>query len=375
MYKTFRFRMYPNNNQIVLIHKTFGCYRFIYNHFLNICKDNGFRSAFDMIKELPNLTKEYEWLGEVDSCSLRCAIFNLEDAYKNFFSKRNGYPSFKSKYHKQSYRTNYITRMYKDKKYSNIELDLVNKKIKLPKLGLVDIRGYRNLNVINGKIINATVVKETTGKYYVNILYNVIDIIEEKVKPRWVVGIDLGVKDLVVTSSGEKYKNPKEIKRFEKRIKRLQRKLSRQVKESNNYHKTKIKISKIYSKLKNSRKHNIIKIVNKLIEDYDIIISEKLDIKKMTHKSNLSKNILDASFSKICSMLEWKSIIKRKHYYQIDRYFPSSKICSHCGEKTNKTNNLEIRKWECSKCHSINDRDINASINIMFEGLKNCFDK
>ena len=265
--------------------------------------------------------------------------------------------------------------MYKDKKYSNIELDLVNKKIKLPKLGLVDIRGYRNLNVINGKIINATVVKETTGKYYVNVLYNVIDIIEEKVKPRWVVGIDLGVKDLVVTSSGENYKNPKEIKRFEKRIKRLQRKLSRQVKESNNYHKTKIKISKIYSKLKNSRKHNIIKIVNKLIEDYDIIISEKLDIKKMTHKSNLSKNILDASFSKICSMLEWKSKIKGKYYYQIDRYFPSSKICSHCGEKTNKTNNLEIRKWECSKCHSINDRDINASINIMFEGLKYCFDK
>lgn len=375
MYKTFRFRMYPNDNQIVLIHKTFGCYRFIYNHFLNICKDNVFCSAFDMIKELPNLTKEYEWLGEVDSCSLRCAIFNLEDAYKNFFSKRSGYPSFKSKYHKQSYRTNYITRMYKDKKYSNIELDLVNKKIKLPKLGLVDIRGYRNLNVINGKIINATVVKETTGKYYVNVLYNVIDIIEEKVKPRWVVGIDLGVKDLVVTSSGEKYKNPKEIKRFEKRIKRLQRKLSRQVKESNNYHKTKIKISKIYSKLKNSRKHNIIKIVNKLIEDYDIIISEKLDIKKMTHKSNLSKNILDASFNKICSMLEWKSKIKGKYYYQIDRYFPSSKKCSHCGEKTNKTNNLEIRKWECSKCHSINDRDINASINIMFEGLKYCFDK
>ena len=228
----------------------------------------------------------------------------------------------------------------------------------------------------NGKIINmSSVVKETTGKYYVNVLYNVLDIIEEKVKPRWVVGIDLGVKDLVVTSSGEKYKNPKEIKRFEKRIKRLQRKLSRQVKESNNYHKTKIKISKIYSKLKNSRKHNIIKIVNKLIEDYDIIISEKLDIKKMTHKSNLSKNILDASFSKICSMLEWKSKIKGKYYYQIDRYFPSSKICSHCGEKTNKTNNLEIRKWECSKCHSINDRDINASINIMFEGLKYCFDK
>ena len=320
MYKTFRFRLYPNDNQIVLINKTFGCYRFIYNHFLNICKNNGFSCAFDMIKELPNLTKEYEWLKEVDSCSLRCAIFNLEDAYQNFFSKRSGYPSFKSKYNKQSYRTNYISREYKGRSYSNIELDLVNKKIKLPKLGLVDIKGYRNLNVINGKIINATVVKETTGKYYVNVLYNVIDIIEEKVKPKWVVGIDLGVKDLVVTSNGEKYKNPKEIKRFEKRIKRLQRKLSRQVKGSNNYNKTKIKISKLYSKLKNSRKHNIINIVNKLIEDYDIIISEKLDIKKMTHKSNLTKSILDASFSKICSMLEWKSKIKGKYYYQIDTY-------------------------------------------------------
>ena len=375
MYKTFRFRMYPDDNQIVLIHKTFGCYRFIYNHFLSICKDNGFRNAFDMIKELPNLNNKYEWLKEVDSCSLRCAIFNLEDAYKNFFSKRSGYPTLKSKYTKQSYRTNMITREYKGKKYCNIELDLVNKKIKLPKIGRVDIKGYRNLDKINGKIINVTIVKETTNKYYVNVLYNVIDIIEEKVKPRSIVGIDLGVKDLVVTSSGEKYKNPKEIKRYEKRIKRLQRKLLRQENKSNNYQKTKIKISKLYSKLKNSRKHNIIKIVNKLIEEYDIIISERLDIKKMTHKSNLSKNILDASFSTICSLIDWKSKIKGKYYYQVDTYFPSSKICSHCGEKTDKTNNLEVRKWECSKCHNENDRDINASINIMFEGLKYCFDK
>ena len=375
MYKTFRFRMYPNKKQIVLMNKTFGCYRFIYNYFLTICKDNGYRTAFDMIKELPSLRKEYEWLREVDSCSLRCAIFNLEDAYKNFFSKRSGYPSFKSKYNRQTYRTSYISREYKGKKYSNIELDLVNKKIKLPKLGLVNIRGYRNLNVINGKIINATVIKETTGKYYVSVLYNVVDTIEEKVKPKWIVGIDLGVKDLVVTSSGEKYYNPKEIKRFEKKIKRLQRKLSRQVKKSNNYKKTKIKISKLYAKLKNSRKHNIIKIVNKLIEEYDIIISEKLDIKKMTHKSNLTKNILDASFSKICSMIEWKSKIKGKHYYQVDTYFPSSKTCSVCGAKTEITNNLGIREWECSECQSLNDRDINASINIMFEGLKYCFDK
>ena len=374
MYKTFRFRMYPDDNQIVLINKTFGCYRFIYNYFLNICKENGFSSAFDMIRKLPSLREEYEWLKKVDSCSLRCAIFNLEDAYKNFFSKRSGCPIFKNKYNKQSYRTNYISSEYKGKKYSNIEVDLVNKKIKLPKIGLVDIRGYRNLDVINGKIINVTVVKETTNKYYVNVLYNVKEEKLEKVKPKSIVGIDLGVKDLIVTSSGEKYKNPKEIKKYEKRIKRLQRKLSRQIKKSNNYNKTKIKISKLYTKLKNSRKHNIIKIVNKIIEEYDIIISEKLKVKQMGKNHKLSKAILDASFNKICSMLEWKSKIKGKYYYQVDTYFPSSKICSVCGEKEEKISNLGIREWDCERCRTHHDRDINASINIMFEGLKYCFD-
>ena len=375
MYKTFRFRMYPNQDQIILINKTFGCSRFIYNYFLDKCKKNGYTSCIDMIKELPSLSLEYEWLKEVDSCSLRCSLFNLEDAFKNFFSKRSNYPIFKNKFSRQSYRTNCITGEYKGKKYSNVLVDLINKKIKLPKLGLVDIRGYRNLEVINGKIMNVCVVKETTGKYYCNVLYDMIETTQEKVNPKWMVGIDLGVKDLVVTSNGEKFSNPKEIKRFEKRIKRLQRKLARQIKGSSNYNKTKIKLSKLYSKLKNSRKHNIINIVNKLLEENDIIVSENLDVKRMTHKSNLAKNILDASFSKICNMLEYKSKIKGKYYYKIDTYFPSSKICCHCGEKTEKTKNLGVREWECSKCHSINDRDINASINIMFEGLKVHFEK
>ncbi|MBR2828802.1 MAG: transposase [Bacilli bacterium] len=375
MYKTFRFRMYPNQDQIILINKTFGCSRFIYNYFLDKCKKNGYTSCIDMIKELPSLSLEYEWLKEVDSCSLRCSLFNLEDAFKNFFSKRSNYPIFKNKFSRQSYRTNCITGEYKGKKYSNVLVDLINKKIKLPKLGLVDIRGYRNLEVINGKIMNVCVVKETTGKYYCNVLYDMIETKGEKVKPKWMVGIDLGVKDLVVTSNGEKFSNPKEIKRFEKRIKRLQRKLARQIKGSSNYNKTKIKLSKLYSKLKNSRKHNIINIVNKLLEENDIIVSENLNVKRMTHKSNLAKNILDASFSKICNMLEYKSKIKGKYYYKIDPYFPSSKICCHCGEKTEETKNLGVREWECSKCHSINDRDINASINIMFEGLKVHFEK
>ena len=155
----------------------------------------------------------------------------------------------------------------------------------------------------------------------------------------------------------------------------MQRKLSRQIKKSNNYQKTKIKLAKLYAKLKNARKHNIIRIVNKLIKEYDIIISEKLKVKEMSKNHSLAKNILDASFFKICNMLEYKSKEKGKYYYQIDTYFPSSKMCSHCGSVTKKTNNLGVREWICDNCSSINDRDINASINIMFEGLKYCFDK
>ena len=375
MYKAYKFRLYPNDRQELLINKTFGCYRFIYNYFLDKCKNNGYQKAFDMCTKLKELYIEYPWLKEVDSCSLRCAIFNLEDAYKNFFNKRSNYPTFKSKYKRQTYRTNCIRSEYKGKKYASIELDLKNKTIKLPKIGLIDIRGYRKLEVINGDIINVTVIKENTGKYYVSVLISEIETLKEKIKPKSIVGIDLGIKDLVVTSSGKKYKNPKELKKYEKRIKRIQRKLSRQVNGSNNYQKTKIKISKLYSKIKNSRKHNIIRIVNKLIKEYDIIISEKLKIKEMSQNHNMAKNILDASFYKICNMLQYKSREEGKYYYQVDTYYPSSKICSCCGEKTEKTNGLGVREWECDSCKSKNDRDINASINIMFEGLKYCFGK
>ena len=370
MYKSYKFRMYPSDEQGILINKTFECARFIYNYFLNKCKENKYIKAYDMCNMLKDLQGEYVWLKEVDSCALRCTIFNLEDSFKNLFSKRASYPKFKSKYNKQSYRTNCIKRTYKGKEYSNIILDLKNKKIKLPKLGIVNIRGYRNLDNIEGKIINASVTKETMGNYYVSVLVEDKEVNIKKVKPTSIVGIDLGVKDIVVTSNGEKYKNPKELDKREKRLKRLQRKLSRQIKGSNNYNKTKIKISRVYSKIKNARRHNIITIVNKLVKENDIIISEKLQVKKMHNNHILTKNILDASFNKICNMLKWKTKEKGKYYYQVDSYFPSSKLCSHCGNKTEKTKSLSIRSWMCECCGSDNDRDVNASINIMFEGLK-----
>ena len=370
MYKAYKFRLYPNSYQKQFLSKTFGCVRFIYKHFLDKCIKNGFIKAFDMCTGIKELYVEYPFLKEVDSCSLRCAVFNLEDAFKNYFSKRSNYPRFKSKYNKQSYRTSCIRSTYKNREYSNIELDLVNRKVKLPKLGLVDIRGYRNLKEINGIIINATIEKETTNKYYVSIVVEEKEFVSSKVIPQSIVGIDLGIKDLVVTSEGEKYNNPKEVLKREKRLKRLQRKLARQIKDSNNYYKTKKKIARIHSKIKNSRKHNIINIVNRLVKEHDIVVSEKLKVQEMTHNHNLAKNILDASFNNICQMLKWKCSILGKYYYQVDTYFPSSKKCSHCDNTTNKTNNLNVRNWICDKCGCENDRDINASINIMFEGLK-----
>ena len=370
MYKAYRFRLYPNATQRLLINKTFGCARFIYNYFLDKCKSNKYIKAFDMCNEIKTLSTDYPFLKEVDSCALRCAVFNLEDGFKNFFAKRSDYPKFKSKFNKQTYRTTCMKSSYKGKEYSSIELDLVNKKIKLPKLGLVDIRGYRNLEVINGRIINATIEKDTTNKYYVSVLVDEIEVINKKVKPTSIVGIDLGIKDLVVTSDGEKYSNPKELQKREKQLKRLQRKLSRQVKGSNNYQKTRVKIARVHSKIKNSRKHNMISIVNNLVKEHDIIVSEKLNVKKMSSNHNIAKNILDASFNKICEMLKWKCKLHGKYYYQVNTYFPSSKKCSHCENKTELTSDLSIRNWTCDVCGNENDRDINASINIMFEGLK-----
>ena len=371
IYKAYKYRLYPTEEQKILIHKTFGCSRFVYNHYLDYEKKNGVKKAYDLIKDLKELEKEYEYLKEVDSCALRCAVFDLEDAFNNFFAKRSNYPNFKSKFARQSYRTNCIRSTYKDKEYSNIELDLLTRTIKLPKLGKVKIRGYRNKKTIDGRIINATVSKETTNKYYVSVLVEE-ELSVEKVIPASIVGIDLGIKDLVITSDGIKYENDKILMKYEKRLKRLQRKLSRQVKGSKNYLKTKEKIARIHTKIKNYRKHYLNKIANEIVDEHDIIVTEDLKVKDMFKDKikAFNKTLLDASFSKLCSLIEWKSKLKGKFYYKINTYYPSSQICSCCGYRNRSLKDLSIREYDCSCCGSHNDRDINASLNILFEGLK-----
>ena len=371
IYKAYKFRLYPTDDQKILINKTLGCKRFVYNHYLNYLKDNNGINRFDLHKDLPKLKEENEFLKEVDSTVLRSAIDDLCKAFNDYYAKIKGYPKFKNRFSRQSYRTSCIRSTKKGKEYSNIEVDLLSRFIKLPKLGKIKIRGFRNKDKIEGKIVNATISRETTNKYYVSVLVEE-DILIEKVTPTTIVGIDLGIKDLVITSDGIKYGNLKVLMKYEKRLKRLQKKLSRQVKGSKNYLKTKEKIARVHAKIKNYRKHYLNDIANEIVNEHDIIVTENLLVKDMfkDKKKVFNKSLSDASLSKLCSLIEWKSKIKGKFYYKINTYYPSSQICSTCGYKNEKLKDLNIREYNCPECGSHNDRDINASLNILFEGLK-----
>ena len=373
IYKAYKFRLYPNKEQQELINKTLGCTRFVYNTMLyekeKLYKENKItKSKKECIKELPFLKQTYPWLMEVDVMALRTTIFDLETAFKNFYRTKH-YPKYKDKYSKNSYRTNYIKNNYKNKIYENIKLDLINKTITLPKLKDIKIRGYRKTKEIKGRIINATISKEI-NRYYVSVLYEE-DLEEKNIIPKTIVGIDLGVKDLVITSFGEKYENKKYINKYEKKIKNLQKWLSKKEKGSKNYYKVKNKIKEIYKKLKNARNYTIHKITKEIVNTNDLIITENLQTKKLIEKKKMSKYIADASLSEIIRQLEYKSKWQNKHFYQINTYSPSSQICSHCNTKNKEMKDLSKRKWTCSKCNNENDRDINAAINIMWEGLIN----
>ena len=371
IYKAYKFRLYPTYDQKIINNKTLGCKRFVYNHYLNYLKDNNGINRFDLHKGLPKLKEENEFLKEVDSSVLCSAIDDLCKAFNDYYAKRKGYPKFKNRFSRQSYRTSCIRSTKKGKEYSNIEIDLLSRNIKLPKLGNVKIRGYRNKDKIEGKILNATIIKDVTNKYYVSVAV-VEDLLVEKVIPTNIVGIDLGIKDLVITSDGIKYSNEKILMKYEKRLKRLHKELSRREKGSKNYLKTKMKIARIYAKIKNYRKHYLNDIANEIVDEHDIIVTESLLVKDMfkDKRKAFNRSLSDACVSTLRSLIEWKCKIKGKIYYKINTYYPSSQICSHCGYKNSKLKDLSIREYDCPECGSHNDRDINASLNILFEGLK-----
>ena len=375
IYKAYKFRMYPEKMQKATINSFLGSSRFIYNYFLNkrdkiYNEEKIFYKLNDMKKDLELLQQEYLWLKEIDSCILRTSLDDLEKAYSHYFKKIANKPKFKGKNVHESYRTMCNRSNYKENNYASIKINLEKGFIKLPKLEPIKIKGYRKLKTFPHKIINATISK-VAGRYYVSLC--VCEEIEELTfASKYIIGIDLGVKTLITCSDGIKYRNLQQIKIQEKRIKGLQKALSRASKGSHNYNKLKQKIARAYLKINNMRKYYIHEITTKLVKENDIIAVETLNVKKMIQeqKHHLAKGIANASFGEIIRQLNYKTKWHNKKLYQIDTYYASSQICNHCGMKNSKVKDLSVRKWKCGNCGSLNDRDLNASINIMVKGFE-----
>lgn len=364
MLKAYKYRIYPNKQQEKQIQKTFGCCRFVYNQTLAYRKEKYEKNKESMSKIDCNnyvnqvLKKEYEWLKEVDKFALTNSVYNMDFAYQKFFKEHTGYPKFKTKRnHKQSYKTNFTK--------NNIEVSFDNKKIKLPKLKWAKAKVHRELN---GKIKSATISQNPSGKYYVSILVETECIPMDSIGS--VIGIDLGIKDLLITSDGKKKENPKYIKKYESKLAKEQRKLSHKKKGSNNWNKQRIKIARVYEKIHNTRIDNLHKISRKLISENQVIISEDLAVSNMVKNHNLAKAIYDASWYELTRQLQYKADWNNRQYIKIGRFTKSSQPCHVCGYINSDTKDLSVRKWTCPQCGTTHDRDVNAAINILNEGLK-----
>lgn len=363
MEKSYKFRLYPNKEQAILLQKTFGCVRFVYNHFLfqrkELYETTGNSIGYvGQSKLLTQLKKELPWLQEPDKFALQNALKNLDAAYRNFFrnvstGKAPGYPRFKRKHDNcKSYKTN-----------GNIAI--LDKAVKLPKLGLVECRVSRP---VEGRILSGTVSQEPSGKYFISICCTDVEM-DRLPSTGQAAGIDMGLTDFAVTSDGDKYPNHKYLAKSEKKLAKLQRRLSRKQKGSKRREKARIKVARCHEHIRNQRRDASHKLSTELVRKYDIIAVEHLSPANMVKNHNLAKSISDASWAEFRHQLEYKADWYGKDVIAVNRFWPSSQFCSNCGARWRGTKDLHVREWTCWFCGHHHDRDINAAQNLINEVL------
>lgn len=358
MLKAFKYRIYPTSEQSVLLAKSFGCTRWFYNYALNLTSETYKQtgkglSRDEIIKLLPSLKKEYEWLAEAPSQVLQQAALNLSSAFLNFFEGRAKYPNFKKKQNRQSIRFPQGCKLKDDT-------------LKLPKIGDVHCKVSRQPE---GTLKSVTVSVNPSGEYLAACLYDNGKDLPEKSTEGKAIGIDVGLTHYAVTSDGTKHGNPKYYRKYEKKLAKRQKQLSHKLKGSSNRNKARVKVAKVHAKIVRCREDFLHKLSRKLVDENQVIVVENLAVRNMVENHKLAKSISDAGWGQFCTMLKYKSEWAGKTYIEVDRFYPSSKTCNNCLNRVDSLS-LDIRNWQCPKCGENHDRDINAAKNIRDEGLR-----
>ena len=358
--RTYKFRLYPNKAQVDLLARHFGCARFVYNYFLSQRKEQYKATGknenfYAQCKALTALKKQEAtaWLKDVNAQTLQFAIRCLDVAYTNFFQKRAKFPNFKSKHSKNSFTVPQSASIEGGRLFIRKFNDGIR------------CRVHRE---IKGKIGKVTISKTPSGKYFVSVFTE-----EEYTAPlkktNKLVGLDMGLKDLIITSEGDIFKNNRYTRRYERKLAEAQQHLSRKKKGSRRYENQRLKAARLHEKITNCRADYLHKCSISLIRKYDTICIEDLNVKGMKRNHHLAKSITDAGWGSFVSMLTYKAEWNDKKVVKIDRYFPSSQTCNVCGHVNKQTKDLAVREWECPICHTHHDRDVNAAINILRFGL------